>query len=204
MSSLISRRFRKFLPVVVDVETSGFDARQHALLEIAAVLLNFNQQNQLIPVQTLHFHVQPFLGAKIDSASLKINGIDPFHPLRLAIPEEQLIKRFFDPIKQYQLENDCNRCILVGHNASFDLAFINELNKRIKYVDNPFHNFSVLDTVSFGALAFGQTVLARIAQAAGINYDHNQAHGARYDTELTAEIFCRIFNQWSCKIGFNF
>ena len=33
----MSQRFRGFLPVVVDVETGGFDSQRNALLEIAAV-----------------------------------------------------------------------------------------------------------------------------------------------------------------------
>ncbi|HAV68246.1 MAG TPA: ribonuclease T, partial [Alcanivorax sp.] len=38
----LALRFRGFLPVVVDVETGGFDARNDALLEIAAVLLDMD------------------------------------------------------------------------------------------------------------------------------------------------------------------
>ena len=36
-SKLVSNRFRGFLPVVVDVETAGFNSETDALLEIAAI-----------------------------------------------------------------------------------------------------------------------------------------------------------------------
>lgn len=204
MTSLISQRFRGFLPVVVDVETGGFDAKKDALLEVAAVLVNFNDKQHLVPVETIHYHVHPFKGANIDPESLKITGIDPFHPLRPALEEAKVAERLFAPIREYQKQQACSRTILVGHNAQFDLGFINALAERTQYDRNPFHPFSALDTVSLGALAYGQTVLARIAKEAGLEYDSGKAHSAKYDTELTAEIFCRIVNTWADNIGFNF
>lgn len=198
---LIKRRFRGFLPVVIDVETGGFDRHKDALLEVAAVFVNFNQEGKLVPVDTLHYHVKPFAGANIDPESLKITGIDPFHPLRPALDESKVADKLFGAIRDYQKMQECTRSILVGHNAQFDLGFINALAERTNYQRNPFHPFSALDTVSLGALAYGQTVLARIAIQAGFEYDSSKAHGAKYDTELTAEIFCKIVNLWSDKYG---
>lgn len=203
-TTLISQRFRGFLPVVVDVETGGFDAKKDALLEVAAVLVNFDEKQRLVPVDTIHYHVQPFKNANIDPESLKITGIDPYHPLRPALEEAKVAERLFAPIRDYQKKQGCNRSILVGHNAQFNLGFINALAERTKYDRNPFHPFSALDTVSLGALAYGQTVLARIAREAGLEYDSSKAHSAKYDTELTAEIFCKIVNTWADNIGFNF
>lgn len=201
MNHLISKRFRGFLPVVVDVETGGFDHEKDALLEVAAVLVNFNEAGNLAPVETFHYHVKPFEGAHLNPDSLKINGIDPFHPLRPALDEVTVAKQLFGAIREYQKAQSCTRSILVGHNAHFDLGFINALAARCNYQHNPFHPFSSLDTVSLGALAYGQTVLARIAKAASFEYDSERAHGAKYDTELTAQIFCHIINTWSEKIG---
>lgn len=198
---LIHQRFRGFLPVVVDVETGGFDANKDALLEVAAVFVNFDHNHQLVPVQTIHYHVKPFANANIDPESLKITGIDPYHPLRPALSEDKVAERFFGAIRDYQKQQQCTRSILVGHNAQFDLSFINALAQRTNYTRNPFHPFSALDTVTLGALAYGQTVLARIARMAGVEYDNNKAHGAKYDTELTAEIFCKVMNLWTKNIG---
>ena len=44
----MARRFRGFMPVVVDVETGGFDHKKDALLELAAVLLTENSQYSIL------------------------------------------------------------------------------------------------------------------------------------------------------------
>lgn len=191
----IHQRFRGFLPVVVDIETGGFDASRHAILEIAAIVLDCDSNTRFSRGETLHYHVQPFQGALLDPASLKVNNINPFHPLRIAYDEARVADMLFGRLRALCEEQHCNRSILVGHNASFDLAFINALAQRTG-VKSPFHSFSSLDTVSLGALVYGQTVLARIATAAGFVYDKEKAHGALYDANLTADIFCNILNIW--------
>ena len=197
----ISRRFRGFLPVVVDVETGGFDAKSDALLEIAAVTLRVNEHGLLEPCETVSCHVEPFPGARLDPKALEFNGIDPDHPFRLAVPEEEALRRISKPIRHAVKASHCNRAILVGHNAFFDLGFINAAVERTGFKRNPFHPFSTLDTVSLAALAFGQTVLAKAVQAAGLPWDNGAAHSAIYDTQVTAELFCRIVNAWDVRFS---
>lgn len=72
----MSERFRGFFPVVVDVETGGFDAERDALLEIAVVTLSMNNEGLLRPRPAVHAHVEPFAGANIDPRALEITGID--------------------------------------------------------------------------------------------------------------------------------
>ena len=200
---VISRRFRGFLPVVVDVETGGFDARSDALLEIAAVTIRVNERGLLEPCETVSCHVEPFPGAHLDPKALEFNGIDPDHPFRLAVPEEEALRRISKPIRHAVKASQCNRAILVGHNAFFDLGFINAAVERTGFKRNPFHPFSTLDTVSLAALAFGQTVLAKAVQAAGLPWDNGAAHSAIYDTQVTAELFCRIVNDWDSHFPFH-
>ena len=193
---LIAKRFRGFLPVAVDVETAGFNPQTDALLEVAAVTLRMNEQGQLERQQTFAGHVQPFPGANLDPAALAFTGIDPHHPLRNALPEHDVLQRIFQPIRKAVRDSGCTRAILVGHNPWFDLAFINAAAQRTGIKRNPFHPFSAFDTATLGGLAFGQTVLARAAEAAGIPWDSREAHSAIYDAEQTAELFCRIVNLW--------
>ena len=87
-SYAIADRFRGFLPVVVDVETGGFNSKTDALLEIAAVLLEANGDGTFSRGETIRYHVKPFEGANMEPASLAVNGIDPHHPLRPAIDEK--------------------------------------------------------------------------------------------------------------------
>ena len=192
----IARRFRGFLPVVVDVETAGFDARENALLEIAAVIVHMDGKGFLHPESCHSCHVEPFPGAVLDPKALAFNGIDPDHPFRMAVPEKEALKQISSPIRKAVKESGCNRAILVGHNAFFDLGFINAAVERTGFKHSPFHPFSTLDTVSLAAMAYGQTVLARAVQAAGPAWDSNQVHTAVYDTEKTAELFCAIVNRW--------
>jgi ribonuclease T len=189
-------RFRGFLPVVVDVETGGFNARTDALLEIAAVLLTFDEQGKLRRDETFRYHVKPFEGANMDPASLAVNGIDPDHPLRPAIDERDALQRVFREVRRAIREANCTRAILVGHNSAFDLGFINEAIERSAIKRNPFHPFSSFDTATLCGVAFGQTVLSRAVKAAGLEFDEASAHSAAYDAEITADVFCEIVNRF--------
>jgi len=189
-------RFRGFLPVVVDVETGGFNAKTDALLEIAAVLLDFGDGGILTRGQTIRYHVKPFEGANMDPASLAVNGIDPHHPLRPAIDERDALQRVFREVRRAVRESRCQRAILVGHNAAFDLGFLNEAIERSAIKRNPFHPFSCFDTATLCGVAFGQTVLARAVAAAGFEWDEDSAHSAAYDAEITADLFCEIVNRF--------
>lgn len=189
-------RFRGFLPVVVDVETGGFDCCRHALLEIAAVPIEMSADGFLTLGETVCTHVEPFPGAILDPKSMEITGIDVGHPLRGAKTEREALDHIFHGVRMAARRAECQRAILVGHNAHFDLGFINAAVVRVGHKRNPFHPFSTFDTVSLGGLAYGQTVLSRAVQAAGLAWDGNQAHGAVYDAERTAELFCAVMNRW--------
>lgn len=191
----IANRFRSFLPVVVDVETGGFNPATDALLEIAAVLVHMDEEGKLYRGETHRFHVEPFPGANIEQAALDVTGIDPDHPLRPAINERDALGRLFKPIRMEVKNTGCTRAILVGHNSWFDLQFLNAAVARAGIKRNPFHPFSSFDTATLGGVAFGQTVLHRAARAAGLKWDDREAHSAAYDAEQTAELFCDIVNR---------
>lgn len=192
----MATRFRGFLPVVVDVETGGFDWNRHALLEIAAVPLDMDDDGKLLLGETACAHLDPAPGTDIDPKSLAVTGIRLDHPFRLAKPEKEGLEHVFAAVRAAVKKHGCQRAILVGHNAHFDLNFVNAAVARCKHKRNPFHPFSVFDTVTMAGLAYGQTVLARAAQAAGLPWNAADAHSAVYDAEITAQLFCRIANQW--------
>jgi ribonuclease T len=192
----LAQRFRGYLPVIVDIETSGFNPKKNALLEIAAVIVELNSNNELEITERYSTHVVPFKNSELDAAALKFNGIDPYHPFRMAIDEKDALDMLFKPIKQAVKRNDCTRAILVGHNPAFDIGFLNAAIQRTQIKRSPFHPFSTFDTATLGGLAYQQTVLAKIAQTAGLEWDNDKAHSALYDAEKTAELFCRIVNRW--------
>jgi len=182
--------------VVVDVETGGFNAKTDALLEIAAVMIDYGDGGILTRGETIRYHVKPFEGANMDPASLAVNRIDPHHPLRPAIDERDALQRIFREVRRAVRDNRCQRAILVGHNAAFDLAFLNEALERSEIKRNPFHPFSCFDTATLCGVAFGQTVLARAVAAAGFEWDEESAHSAAYDAEITCDLFCEIVNRF--------
>ncbi len=194
--SPIASRFRGYLPVIVDVETAGFDPNRHALLEIAAVVTSMDPQGMLQIAEVHSAHVTPFEGSDLDPAALEFNKIDPHHPLRIAMDEKEALLKIFQPVRAAIKKNGCTRAILVGHNPSFDLGFVNAAARRAGLKRNPFHPFSTFDTATLGGLVYGQTVLAKAIKAAGIEWDNQEAHSARYDAEKTAELFCTIVNTW--------
>lgn len=194
MTDLMARRFRGFLPVVVDVETGGFNAGTDALLELAAVVVEIDAEGRVRRGPTSAWHVQPFDGANLEPASLEVTGIDPFHPLRPAIPEADALQRLFREVRHALRAHNCRRAVLVGHNAAFDLAFLNAAVARTGIKRNPFHPFSCFDTATLAGVALGQTVLARATAVMGIAWDQSSAHSAAYDAERTADLFCRICN----------
>ena len=192
----LEKRFRGYLPVVIDVETAGFNPKKNALLEIAAVIVELNSEGNLVMTERYASHIVPFKNAELDPAALKFTGIDPYHPFRMAIEEKEALELIFKPIREAIKRNKCTKAILVGHNPAFDIAFVNADAHRSQLKKNPFHPFSTFDTATLGGLAYQQTVLAKAAQAAGLKWENDKAHSALYDAEKTAELFCMIINRW--------
>lgn len=192
----VANRFRGYLPVIIDIETAGFDSKKNPLLEIAAVIVELNADGNFTKTETHAAHIIPFKSSELDDAALKFTGIDPYHPFRMAVEEKEALNLIFKPVKQAVKRNECTRAILVGHNPAFDISFLNAAIKRTEIKRSPFHPFSTFDTATLGGLMYGQTVLAKIAKAAKMEWDSEKAHSALYDAEQTAELFCKIVNRW--------
>ncbi len=200
--SPLGNRFRGYLPVIIDIETAGFKAKKNPLLEIAAIIVEIDDNGKLQPTETHACNILPFSGSELDEAALKFTGIDPYHPFRMAIEEKEALNKIFKPIKAAVKRNECTRAILVGHNPAFDLNFLNAAIERTKIKRSPFHPFSSFDTATLGGLVYEQTVLAKIAKAAGLEWDSEKAHSAIYDAEQTAILFCKIVNRWAELMAF--
>lgn len=198
---VLSQRFRGYFPVIIDVETAGFNAQTDALLEIAAVTLSMDDNGMLHPDQTYHAHVEPFEGANLEPAALEFNGIDPNCALRGAITEDEAMKGLCKHVRKLQKAADCQRSVIVAHNATFDQSFVNAAIARCNIKRTPFHPFVSFDTTTLSGLAVGQTVLVKACQAAQISFDQKEAHSALYDAQKTAELFCYIVNRYATLGG---
>jgi len=197
----LAKRFRGFLPVVIDVETGGFNDQTDAILELSAAILDMNDAGELVIDKILDYVIKPFAGANMDKAALDFNGINPHDPKREAISEEEALELFFQQVRKAVKRCHCTRAVVVAHNAHFDHGFLMAAAERCDAKRNPFHPFSCFDTVSLAGLAYGQTVLAKACEAAGIPFNNKEAHTARYDTEKTAILFCKIVNLWQERGG---
>lgn len=195
-TTVFASRFRGYLPVIIDVETGGFNSKTDALLEIAAVMLDMDDDGIITPGATIEFNVEPFEGANIEQSALDFTGIKVDCELRGAVPEDQAMNDVFSAIRKKIKQYDCKRAIMVGHNAHFDLGFVHAAAERCAVKRNPFHPFSCFDTATLSGLAFGHTVLAKTCQIAGIDFSNREAHSAAYDAQKTAELFCMIVNKW--------
>ena len=202
-SALFKHRFRGFLPVVVDLETGGFNASTDGILEIAATFFELDDTGQLSVSHTIARNVDPFEGANLEPSALEFTGIDPENPLREAVPEEIALGDIFGEVRREVKDKGCNRAILVGHNAHFDAGFLNAATERCQIKRNPFHPFSYFDTSTLAGLAYGHTVLAQACKRAGIEFSNSEAHSADYDAQKTAELFAGIVNRWQALGGWS-
>lgn len=190
----IKSRFDGYLPVVVDIETTGVDMTKHGLLEIALVVVDYDDNGQLVPLTRDFWHVEPFEGAEVDPKAMAVNQIDHTHPFRFAKQEGDALNEFFTVIDKAVQDTGCRRALLVGHNAHFDLNFILAGARRCRISKTPLHSFTCIDTATLGAIFYGKTVLAKALRRAKIEFNKDEAHSAVYDAEKTAELFCKIIN----------
>lgn len=198
--NFLNKRFRSFYPVVIDLETAGFNPKTDALLEIAAITFKMDQLGWLKKETVLHFHIEPFKGALFQQEALNFNKIDPFNPLRGAVSEKKALQSIFNFVNKGIKYQNCTKGVIVAHNSIFDLNFILSAIERTKILNNPFHTFSTFDTAALSGLVVGQTVLSKACKAIGLNFDNNQAHSALYDAIQTANLFCKLVNRWK-KLG---
>ncbi len=196
----MATRFRGFLPIVVDVETSGFDPERHGVLEIAALTLRFDDGELVINTRQ-RWAVRPFAQSVIDPSSLRVNGINLNDPKRAAISEDEAMKQLFKMVRQGIKLHGCHRGVLVAHNAAFDAAFLRQAAKRTKAKWDPLHPFTTIDTAALAAVAYGHTVLGEACSRAHIEYNKDDAHDALYDAERCALLFCAIVNGWAKARG---
>jgi ribonuclease T len=192
---MLPHLFGHYYPVIIDCETSGIDAQTNALLEIAYVTLSY-QDGVLQPLEKETFHVIPFEGAAFNPESMKIHQIDPGHPFRFAQEEKDVLLAMNAIIDGKIQQGKFRRAVLVGHNAWFDLAFLNQAYKRHN-IKSSFHRFTSFDTATLGAFFAKETVLAKALTRAQIPYNPKEAHGALYDAEQTALLFCHYWNRFA-------
>ncbi len=158
--------------VVFDIETTGFSPKQNRIIEIGAVKV---------------------CGGKIvDRFSCFVNPKTPI-PYEIekltGITDDMVVGAETIETVLPQFLNFCEGCMLVAHNAEFDMSFIRENCDR----QGISHDFTYVDTVGIARIFLpGQKKHTLDAVAKSLNVSLENHHRAVDDAEATAEIFVKL------------
>ncbi len=158
--------------VVFDIETTGFSPNVNKIIEIGAVKVEE--------------------GKITDKFSTFVNPQVPI-PFRIeeltSINDDMVVGAPTIDVVLPQFMEFCEDCVMVAHNADFDMSFIihncNELGIR--------HNFTYVDTVALARILLtklNRYKLDTVAKAVGVSLENH--HRAVDDAGCTAEIFVKF------------
>lgn len=183
----LKKHCRGFIPIAIDLETSGSDPNKHGILEIAAIFPSFSEEGIQIH-EVFHRHVYLEDGDLIDPAATLIHRIPIEHPFRYAISVEQMLQEFSEMVRMHCDRWCARRGIMVGHNPAFDMSFLNKACEKYG-IDMNLHLYTFIDTASMGLMRHRETVLAKLCYREGLGFSQNDAHSALYDAHMTARLF---------------
>jgi DNA polymerase-3 subunit alpha (Gram-positive type) len=155
--------------VVFDIETTGFSSVNNKIIEIGAVKVKGNEI-----IDRFSTFVNPDVPIPFEIE--KLTGINDSMVIESPFIEEVLPK-FLEFSKD---------CVMVAHNAGFDISFIKE-NARRQGIHT---DFTVIDTVALARIllpSLNRYKLDTVAKALNVSLENH--HRAVDDAECTAEIF---------------
>ena len=159
--------------VVFDVETTGLSAIYDSIIELAAVKMKDGNV-----IDQFEEFIDP--GHPLSATTIQLTGITD-DMVKGSKSQEQVLKEF------YEFSKDC---ILVAHNASFDMGF---LNTGYENVGIPRTQQPVIDTLELSRMLHPQLKSHRLnTLAKRYNVSLEQHHRAVYDSETTGQL-CHIF-----------
>jgi len=164
--------------IIFDTETTGLSAKDgDRVIEIGAVELI----NQFPTGNTYHVFVNP-QGREVHPDALEVHGLS-----NQFLSDKPTFADIFDEFFAFFSEG-----ILVAHNASFDLGF---LNAELKLLNKPLISADrVVDTLPIARRKFpGQrNSLDALCSRFGVDNSHREKHGALLDSELLAEVYLEL------------
>ena len=168
--------------VVFDVETTGLSAVYNDLIQVAA-----SKMYKGNVIEEFDEFIDP--GHPISAFTTELTGITDDH-VRGAKPLEQVLKEFQD---------FCQGTVLVAHNASFDVGFMNANYKRF---DLPVISQPVIDTLEFARNLYPEYKrhgLGPLTKRFGVALEHH--HMANYDAEATGRLLFIFLTEAAEKHG---
>lgn len=184
-----------------DLETSGIDYKQDAIIQFAGILVNISEDGKIEILDKFNYEMQPAKGKRVDLASLDINGytIDQLKTFKSA---QDIYIEFTDLLSKHCNKfNKLDKITLCGYN---NLHFDNDFLRQwfIDSGDNYFGSWfwsNAIDVMSEAGLYFLHYrpaminfKLGTIARYLDIEIDNSALHDGFYDIKLTMHIFLKL------------
>lgn len=172
--------------IIFDTETTGLDNQNDRVIEIGGVEL----VNKFPSGRSFHVFVNA-QGRKVHPEALAVHGItDEF--LQDKPTFSQIVADMADLF---------DGAMLVAHNASFDIGFINAEYARIGLP--PVDPARVIDTLALARRRhpMGPNSLDALCKRYGIDNAHRTKHGALLDAELLAEVYIEMNGGRQAALG---
>ncbi|MBF0780346.1 MULTISPECIES: PolC-type DNA polymerase III [unclassified Granulicatella] len=160
--------------VVFDVETTGLSAVYDTIIELAAVKMYKGNV-----IDTFEAFINP--GHPLSSTTISLTGITD----EMVRTQGRLEKDVLEDFQKF-----CEGAILVAHNATFDMGFLNTSYRKLNM---PEANNPVIDTLELSRALHPELKSHRLnvlAKKYGVSLE--QHHRAVYDSETTGHL-CYIF-----------
>lgn len=189
-----------------DTETTGLDFEQSAIIQVGAILDDFDTKS----TAKMNIKIKPHEGAVIEDGALKVNGTtreelespDRVEP-NVAYKELMSVCGFPHRVRPH------NRVFLCGYNIlGFDIPMLYKLAHRSgdEYPHGKFHwpGIDVAPLVSFylgmKRMSLPNFRLMTVAKALGIPVNEEEAHDALYDVEITRKIYYKLSKYLNCGV----
>ncbi len=164
--------------IVFDTETTGLRASDgDRVIEIGAIEL----VDRFPTGRTFHVYINPD-GREVHPDALSVHGIS----------NEFLADKPMFPEIMEEFEAFVSEAILVAHNASFDIEFINA--ELVRTGRPPIESERVVDTLQIARRKhpMGPNSLDALCSRYGVDNSKREKHGALLDSELLAEVYIEL------------
>ena len=189
--------------VYIDTETTGFDPKKNALIQIGFI---YEEDGKVIGRKT--YNIKPWEGCEWNPDAIEKTGITPEIAATYQDSKEAF-NHFTRVLGKYINRYDkADKAFFVGYNAKFDEEFIrdwfirNAETERDKQFGNGYGCFfwtPCVDVMQFALFrtmgsraSFPNFQLGTVCQALGIEFNEEDAHDALYDITKTRELLLKL------------
>lgn len=181
-------RDREMLVTFLDTETTGVDAENDRIIEIAMQTYDLSTEKML---KSYTQRINPQM--MISASAFMVHRIS--NEMLVGCPTW---KDVADDIFAFLSETD----VLIAHNLEFDLPFIeNSLNRCGHSILNK-KGFCTMENGRWATFDGKFPKLKELCFCFAIDYDENEAHSAEYDTAILAQCFFHGYKRNFFKLDF--